>query len=393
MGKSTSEVLAFRFPKPEKLENADLLGFVKIPDSDYVCVVNLKDWENKVGSMVAWIPPENTVNTMLPQFQFLSKEAKYDENSCSPGTYARIKAKKIRGQISYGLITDAPANCIEGEDVAEKLSIKHYQPENRQDKKDMFPAGDIAAAPEITVPYYDVDSFLKYGKRVFIDGEPVVVLEKCEGENSCFVYHNGEFHCKSRNNWKREVTIAPNLTLEQLIEHISKAEGERIAKGFPPSEMPVEEKANFIYQSKVVNFKPKRTLWWEALRNDAPLQKFLSTHPDTVVFAEKIGNNNKFPYDSKGKPKIKVFDIMQNSVFLDWAEARELGKELDWVPILHESFPFNFDELVKMADGLTTKLGTHIAEGICIRPIKERWNDRLGRVHLKIKNPVYLEKS
>jgi hypothetical protein len=65
--------------------------------------------------------------------------------------------------------------------------------------------------------------------------------------------------------------------------------------------------------------------------------------------------------------------------------------EIPRVPLLG-IMPYNFDEMIKMAEGNTTMPGaTHIREGCVVKPKKERWSEFLGRVSLKIINPKFLE--
>ena len=55
--------------------------------------------------------------------------------------------------------------------------------------------------------------------------------------------------------------------------------------------------------------------------------------------------------------------------------------------------PYNFDEAVKLAEGLTLTRGATsgtIREGVVIEPIKVRYDARLGRVKQKIVSGEYL---
>ncbi len=330
-----------------------------------------------------FFPPDSLLDTTRSEFAEFAKDAKYDENSlpCKPGKYYRVKSKNIRGLQSYGFAIPAPASAVEGEDWAERLGVKHYEAELIQvaekQSRGIFIGGEIAPAPEgIDVCYYDVDAFLRYYQDVFEPNETVISFEKLEGCSAAYVYSGGEFHCRSRNKWKREFASPPKVTLQDLVE-----------------KMKDEVKAKEVYENKIVNYKPVQNLWWKVLRSDEKLQKFLVDNPGYVVYGEVYSQVKNFLYDgTPGKPRFRAFDIRYNGRFLDIKAAMELGKDLAWAPILDES-PLDFEKLTQLATGNTVLgLKNHIKEGIVIRGLTEKWNYHSGRNVLKLKNPDYLNK-
>ncbi len=371
----------------EKHPNADTLSI--IPIFDYTYVGKTEDWMFvKFG---AWIPPDSLVDTTRPEFNFLAKEAKFYEDSYKKDevkrtetpVYARIKAKKLRGILSYGFMVPAPEWAKPGDDLAEHFGVKHYEAELIQVQKknsSYITGGEVAPAPEgIITPYYDVDSLLRYA-NCFIPGEEVVVMEKIEGCNGAFTYIDGMHHCKSRSEWKKEFPSKPVFDEERL-----KAQGleaERIQE----------------IKVRMESWTPKRSIWWEALLNDSALYSFLMHHPGYVVYGEVYGHVGGFPYDSAGKPKILAFDIMVNGRFLNFDEARELALwssssyQVNWAPLLYRG-PFDLDKIKGICDNLKSFAGNHLAEGVVVRPTTERWHPSCGRVQLKMKTPEYLEKK
>lgn len=320
--KSTHRVEVIRIDKIGKHHNADRMGIVDV--WGYTVCVNLADWNE--GDLAAYIPPDSIVPD-TEQFAWL--EGKF-----------RIKAKKLRGVVSYGLLTPAPEGAQVGDDVADILGVTHYEPE----VKSVFKTSTSATtAPSGYHPKYDLDSFQRYHKA-FVPGEKVWITEKIHGSQVRMCYRDGEFHVGSKNEWKKE---DPDC------------------------------------------------LFWRALKGNRDVQAWLKKNPDMTLYGEvvpcqKVGGA-WFDYGRQlGEPAMFVFDIMHGSRFLDAKEARMIGGSLWWVPTISESFIYDFDEVMMIANGPTLTNGTHIREGIVIKPLKERF-DKNGRVILKLVSSDYLE--
>lgn len=352
-----------------KHPNADSLSVV--PIYGYTYVARTADWTGVTRG--AWIPPDNTVDVRRPEFAFLAETAKDGR--------ARIKARKLRGIVSYGLMVPVPDDTPLGEDWREKLGVEHYNPPepgsagSPRDK--FFVGGEVAPAPVVYSPKYDVDSLLRY-HHLFEEGEPTIVSEKIDGANARYVFHDGKMHCGSRTEWKKEYPSYEHVTVEGLV-----------AKGVDP------ERAETI----VANLKAKprkKNLWWELLEKTPALEAFCRTHPDMVVYGEIFGNTNAIKYGLPEGNRFAAFDILHDSCWLDFQEALDLAVPagLPWVPILAH-IPYNLEAIKALAEGPTTvpeaKPGT-IREGVVVRPLKERQDPHLGRVCLKCVSVAYLEK-
>lgn len=154
--------------------NADSLSIVSIFDGGYKCCVKTADWQSITRA--AYIPPDSTVDVARPEFTFLALEAKSDGR-------ARIKAKKLRGVVSFGLLVPAKANWEIGQDVTEELGVEHYEPPLEVERKRgglSITGGEATSGPNLMVPKYDLESFRKY-HRLFQEGELVHISEKCDG--------------------------------------------------------------------------------------------------------------------------------------------------------------------------------------------------------------------
>lgn len=383
MADSSYEAIVFKLEKFEDHPNADKLKLIRIPDSDYVYCCNYEQWADHLGKNVAWICPDTLAPVSNPEFAFLAMDAKYTKDGDTPGNYVRVKAKRLRGVLSYGLLVKAPEWAQVGDNLWEYFNLGHYNPDtapanqkNANAKLGLI-SGEVAPPPQgIEVPYYDIENFMKYGRKTFIQDEEVLVFEKLEGQNIASVYHEDAFHVKSRNEWKREFNTAPKITLEQLIERMGD-----------------EEAAKLVYERNVLGFKSKKSIFWQALQNEPELMEFLRANPKVVAFGEQIGNCKGYVYDTQGKPRIRVFDLLVNGKFMDYDEAFNLTKPFGvrWVPEIYRG-PFSVEKVIELNETVKPFAGNHISEGICVRPVKERWDHKLGRVILKLKTPAYMEK-
>lgn len=362
-----------------KLENSDNLSKTKV--GDYTLVGNTEQWAGKTRG--CYIEPDTLVDTTRKEFDFLIKDARYTLESTTPGPYARIKAKNIRGTQSYGMLCPVPEDYPIGKDCWEELGLGHYEKPLKGSNGGVITGGEVASAPAKhgSLPKYDIESAMKYARGIFVEGEPLNITLKYHGSNSSFVYSDGEFHCRSRTEFKKEFCSKPIPDKAHIIEKLG------------------EELGNQRYteiEAKLANWKPSQNLWWRVLRENAELEKFLQDNPDTIVWGEVIGvQGAKFLYGMKpGEVSYRVFDIMKDGRWLDFQEARDLSPSLKWVRTTHKNIPFNMDNIVEIVENMPVydNIGS-LEEGIVICPPKERWNEYIGRSKVKLINPKYLEKD
>lgn len=320
----------------EKHPNADSLSIIRV--FNYVVVVRTADFQNcKLG---VYFPPETLLPVENTSFAFLADKAK--------GGFARIKAKKIRGIQSYGLLIPAPDNANEGDNLYEYYGCKHFDAELDDSVCDGKMNTDNEKAPSIScLPgKYDVDTLRRY-KDCFVDDETVLCMEKVHGSNALYTYHNERMYAKSRNFWKK-----PNPDNEQCI-------------------------------------------WWLALQNSNGIEQFCKDNPGWFVYGEVVGKVKGFDYAANGKPYVLAFDIMRpDGRYVDSREFLSLCEKygIKTAPVIG-FIPFDFNYLESINECNTRVDGAkHIAEGLCIRPEVERWNPEIGRVHLKLVSAQYLEK-
>ncbi|MFD7080052.1 RNA ligase (ATP) [Streptomyces sp. NPDC002181] len=282
------------------------------------------------------------------------------------GSADRVKAVRLRGELSQGLVcrpraladVDLARAAEEGVDFAELLGITKWAPPVPTTMN-----GDVEAAPEL-LPWVDIENLQRY-PNLFEPGEPVVLTEKLHGTACLFTYV---------------------------------ADGGRVlvsSKGFGSKGLALRE--------------DERNLYWRAVRGHgvpevaAKLAERLGA-TRLGVFGEVYGAGvQDLAYGTDARtaatgPGYAVFDI---SAEIDgqvrWLDPRELLQdgELPLVPRLFEG-PYDLDTVLELASGRETVSGrsAHLREGVVIRPASERYSPVVGgRAMAKAVSPAYLTRK
>jgi len=353
----------------EKHGNADTLSVAKV--FGYTCVTQTSQWDGK--KLAAYLPPDSLVDVNRPEFAFLAPQAKSDGK-------ARIKAKKIRGVLSFGLLVPAPEGSVEGDDVSELLQVEHYEPRvtrHGEPSGGLYPSGEVSSGPNLYFVKYDVESGRRYAQVVFKDGEPVVVCEKIHGASSRVVFHDGKLYVGSRTEWKKETPSYDHVTFDSLM-----ATG-RVT----------EEKARDVLAK--LGRPQKRNDWWRALDATPSLRSLCENNPDHIVYLELYGAVQDLRYNHHNNDvSFRAFDIMKDGKWLNWKESQTLANKygLPWVPIIDEAMPYDFDKICELAEGKSL-IADHCREGVVVKTVEERHNDVVGRCMLKWVGAGYLERG
>lgn len=251
-----------------------------------------------------------------------------------PEKYRVIRAKKLRGIFSQGMLAPLPAGSWQiGDDVAEAMGITKYEP-----PESMMIGGECEAAPKgWAFPVYtDIEGLRRY-PDILQEGEEVVITEKIHGANGRFVHDGDRLWVGSHTQIKKE---------------------------------------------------DPTSIWWKVAIAPGIL---LDQHPFLVFFGEVYEQVQDLKYDIKHGVQFRVFDIfdIKTMRYLDHDEAMQVAQEtgVTWVPILYRG-PWHKD-LNALAEGNST-LAINVREGFVVKPIKERWNEYTGRVILKRHGEGYL---
>ncbi|MEU9177316.1 RNA ligase (ATP) [Streptomyces sp. NPDC048550] len=282
------------------------------------------------------------------------------------GSADRVKAVRLRGELSQGLVcrpraladVDLAQAAEEGTDFAELLGITKWAPPVPTTMN-----GEVEAAPDL-LPWVDIENLQRY-PHLFEPGEPVVLTEKLHG-TAC------------------------------LLTYV--ADGERVlvsSKGFGSKGLALKEE--------------DRNLYWRAVRGHGVPQvaaKLAARLGATRigVFGEVYGAGvQDLGYGTDARtaatgPGYAVFDV---SAEIDgqvrWLDPHELlpDGELPLVPRLFEG-PYELDAVLELAGGRETVSGraVHLREGVVIRPVTERHSPVVGgRAIAKAVSPAYLTRK
>ncbi|MFF3620659.1 RNA ligase (ATP) [Streptomyces sp. NPDC002467] len=282
------------------------------------------------------------------------------------GSADRVKAVRLRGELSQGLVcrpraldgVDLVKAAEEGTDFAELLGITKWAPPIPTTM-----SGEVEAAPDL-LPWVDIENLQRY-PQIFEEGEPVVLTEKLHGTACLFTY---------------VVEGARSLVT---------------SKGFGGKGLALKEE--------------ERNLYWRAVRgHDVPtVAAELATRLGATrigIFGEVYGAGvQDLAYGTDVRtadapPAFAVFDV---SAEIDgqvrWLDPAELfaGGELPLVPRLYEG-PYALDTVLDWASGRETVSGKalHLREGVVIRPATERYSPVVGgRAIAKAVSPAYLTRK
>jgi RNA ligase (TIGR02306 family) len=317
-------------------DNADTLSITEVDGRP--CIIRTGEYAE--GDLAVYVPIDSLVPVADPRFAFLADKAK--------GERARIKAMRLRGVFSMGLLVKPDADMAEGDEVRERMGIEIYEPDASQGGHGpggRFGSSKAERDPGI-LPVYDVESARKY-RGLLVDGEEVVLTEKVHGANARYVFHEGRLWCASRNQFKQE----------------------------DPGD-----------------------LWWcLAFVNDLPAK--LARHPGIALYGEAFGQVQDLKY-GRDDHALVLFDALdiRTRRFLDYDDFRRLADALD-LPTTPELYrgPWSADrwpEFKAMAEGATIiGDGRHTREGWVLRTTRERYDNRLGRVQMKLVGEGYLTRK
>lgn len=332
---SLSKCIVHKLTEIRKHDNAETLELTTLDGF----TVAFKQNQYVAGDLVIYIPPDMIVDTTLPEFSFL-------------GDKTRVKAVKLRGILSYGLIVPARPGMVEGQDVTKEINAKPYEVTQYKFDGETLVDGALSKSPKGEVTYTDIQSLRKYD-RILRKGEHVVIMEKLHGQNVRFVYQDGELYAGTHHQWLAE------------------------------KDVPV----------------------WRAAK-DYNLAKVLEDFPNKIFFGELFGWVQDLRYGHpQGQTSLRIFDIfdIERGRYMDFEEFAKSVLNT-WVntiahrliccaPILH-SGPWQGLEYHKhLADGPSKECQNEIREGFVVRPIKERYDDHVGRVILKLHGDAYLQRK
>jgi hypothetical protein len=341
MSEFKPEIVRIRSVEPHP--NADRLEVARV--YDYPVVVGKGEFRG--GDRAVYVPIDAVVRDDHPTWGFL-------------GDKRRIRAKKLRGIYSQGLLAPPYCTCVvqhgtrltrwmgsklrlvhqshcllrmsPGSDVSTQVDLFKYEPpmtpqmrtENERD-------------PGFMPIYTDIEGLRRH-PDVLVEGEEVVLTEKIHGANGRWCFWQDRFWAASHRNVKRE--------------------------------------------------NPE-CLWWMVM--DPLFREFLQSNEGIVFYGEVYGQVQDLRYGVNSGARVVLFDAysIYEGRYLDYDDYDETVYGLmPQVPVLYRG-PWK-RELMDMAEGKTV-LGReqHVREGFVVKPIRERLHDETGRVILKLVGQGY----
>jgi RNA ligase (TIGR02306 family) len=350
--------------------NADKLELAVV--GDYRAIVGKGQFQT--GDLGVYIQEGSIVpEWMLIQMNLVGKLAGKAHN--------RVKAIKLRGILSQGLVYPLRERMYEhtleftgeacefnpqglheivvteGQDVAGMLGITKYEP-----PIPVHMAGEVFNAHGYTLSF-DIENIKKF-PNVLQDGtEMVIITEKLHGTWTCF-------------GWHPDVEV-PVVTSKGL-------SGQGLA--FKHNEA---NKDNLYLRSFHATTSAERARDWvrAAFKND---------QLPVYILGETFGKGVQDLQYGLDKPSFRAFDIYAGSpgkgTYLSGFEFLTCCQEsgIETVPVLYTGV-YTSKTVADLTDGKDNITGTHIREGVVIRPyLQERRNDEIGRVILKSVSEAYL---
>ncbi len=298
-------------PEPIDHPNADNLFIFQLTKPLQVNVIGNKDsWRGKTKAVYCMI---DSVFPQMEEYEFL-------------GSSRRLKAKRLRGIYSAGMLLPAEDSWEVGQDVKDVLGItKYVEPAETMDT-----SYDSESGPQGERKYTDIENIKRF-PDVFQEGEPIVLMEKLHGCCGAFCWSGNRLYCGSRRRW----------------------------------------------------VKDGKNAWWDTARKTGLADK-ICDYPDYIFFGEVLGvqdlKYNNLP--------LKFFDVysIAEARFLNYNEMFPLLNKLglEMVPVLYEGPWLGLEKMADYAEGKST-LAEHVREGWVGRPaIQERYDLSIdGRCVLK----------
>lgn len=314
---SEFHVEVVKIGKIEKHPNADTLSITNV--NGYPVI--LKTGWLQEGNTAVYIPVDAIMPADDPEYEYL-------------GSSRRVKAKRLRGIFSMGMLAPARPEWEVGRNVQQILGITKYEP-----PVETGPSGEDERDPGYLPCYTDIEGLRRY-EDTLIPGEEIVLTEKIHGANARFLWREDRLWVGSHTRIKKE---------------------------------------------------DGNTMFWR-VANRLNLKEKLIQVPNIALYGEIFGQVGKFKYGAtNGDPRLALFDAKDTTTmkYLDYDDFLALAKKLDLptVPELYRG-PWSPD-LKSMCDGNST-LANHIREGFVVRPVHERWDNKIQRVILKMHGEEFL---
>jgi RNA ligase (TIGR02306 family) len=303
------------------------------------------------GQLAVYLEPDTMAEGTRAEFAFLNGE--------KPPRLHRIKAKRLRGIWSEGLLVPAPEGLVEGDDAWELLGLSRYVPPETQHRgpksniDSIFGSAGDWDSCTINPPEYGLENFKKFGK-LLTEGEEIIISEKIHGQNFKAGFLDGELKVGSMKGWRK---TAQTKTIDT-------PEGPK-------------------------TYVQSQNNWWAAVDQNPWIRTLCEENPNKVFYGEIYGQVQDLKYGAKqNQIFLKLFDVwdVERNRYLQPSELEKFNEEY-FAPVLYRG-PFSKEIVLSHTDGPSVLPGAnHIREGAVIKSVGSY------RRILKSVSNFYLERS
>lgn len=341
------------------IEGADFIQKSSLEGLDFQFVVPKGKYS--VGDEVLYFPLDAIIpDNILIELGLLGKLSRKGKNV--------VKTKAFKGMMSQGLIgplsllKDRVNDNLTPEEITSILGVIKYEPEEKIISKGVR----AFSLPSYYGGKYDIESAQGNKEAVaYLLDKKVVITEKVEGQN---------------------LSVSFDCTLNKI----------RVCSRSLDIAIDNDEGKN-------------NPFWLNTFREE--LDKFvihLSTmfpNKNIILFGEQVGPSISGNIYNLTKFGVKLFDLKIGGVFIDYDDfinflnnfykSEERVKNIS-VPVLAKDITLeeflNGKTIVEAAHGQSLLYPT-LREGIVIKPKNEQYLSGLGRLILKVRDPIYLGKT
>jgi RNA ligase (TIGR02306 family) len=322
-------------PNADNLVIIDIMGWQ---------VITHKDTKPQVGDLRVFIPPDAIIPQELAEKLDVVKYLKKGN---------RVGQVRLRGEFSFGIAATNDWGFEIGEEVSEKLGITKWIPPLAPN------SGDQERDHPLFSNYSHIENWRNY-PDLFVEGEPIICLEKVHGTNSKVgaVYEEGEILYMVGSHNTRKKLIDPEVD--------------------DPKKLSL-----YQYPLKIVTKMIEEIIISCAAKV-------------VIVYGEIFGKVQDLRYGRNNELAYCAFDIYIDGHFEDWEDVEKWcnAHKVPHAPVVYVG-PYSEMAMKDCANQNTLLMppaSAHMSEGVIIRPQKERHDPSLGRVVLKYKSDAYEER-
>lgn len=356
-----------------KHPNADKLQITYVDGQ--ACVVQSGLWSE--GDKAVYVPIDAIVPLTRREFAFLS-------NPDKPERTARVKAKRLRGIFSQGILIplEDPTTPV-GTDMAGVLGVVKYDPEAALEKVSLKGGAAPSTAPPGAGPTYGIANLRKC-PGVLQNACFVTVTEKIHGANARYYYDGRNFRVGTHRTWQapprgttrgfivlRAITSVVSSARDKVDEYLAMAPW---LLGFLAPISSMLTKARDKFQAAMQRRAPRApSLWWIAAQKygiEERMRKDLGAAKAITWYGEIYGPNVQkgFAYGiAPGDVGLRLFnDVHVHTEREDYDCHMTVDSDLAVPVLLERDGPVDIAEIQALAEGKSVLDGITMREGVVV---------------------------